>query len=595
MNTWALVVGCGAYPGLPGASDRGPVSAAIAFRRWLLADGGVPPDQLRTLLSSSDEVQHLPQAIPVDGAADLPTFTRAVEELVTHQSADRLYVYFAGQGCPTDPENPYFSQDAIALTNFDPTRPQAATVAVRELITQLAQSDFREVIVILDAARGFPFAEPITLSGFGAGWHGKRRSGAVVQSLIQATSAASGSLTAALLEGLAGKAGAVEPDDEASGAGGPGAQTVVRWSAMVEYLRSALPMHPPHTSGQDTSLILAKSAWIAPSSGRAVESDPGTSTVAPERLGAFEIRSTDPNAMLTIENLSGRRLAVGVGSIEGRLLEGPYVGVLVDPVGVDPRVTFELAEGSTSMVLLDPNDQADGFRITDEPALRWSSAAAQLAAATASIWSHGHQSFLLVGWTDEVSASPDGQQGPDWADSVLPRGSELGTLPEPGAGWWKAFPIAGPWCEVQVGKRRITVPIAPDSVSAVAITATQTAIALFDTTHAAPEQIAAQDRVQQYLAAGRLGAADLTSRLAVEADRRWPWGATAAVRRLIDGARRARDEGAHPATEPAPDGATRRTSERPGDPPHQFVAQVPPSERRRLVGRGPWAVWLDWP
>ena len=139
------------------------------------------------------------------------------------------------------------------------------------------------------------------------------------------------------------------------------------------------------------------------------------------------------------------------------------------------------------------------------------------------------------------------------------------------------------------------MPIAPDSVSAVAITASQTSVALFDTTHARPEQIAAQDRVQQYLATGRLGAADLTSRLAVEADRRWPWGATAAVRRLIDGARRARDEGAHPATEAAPDGAIDPASEHLGDPPYQFVAQVPPSERRRLVGRGPWAVWLDWP
>jgi hypothetical protein len=300
--------------------------------------------------------------------------------------------------------------------------------------------------------------------------------------------------------------------------------------------------------------------------------------------------------MLTIENLAGRWLAVGIGSIEGRLPAGTYVGVLVDPVGVDPRMMFELTEGGTSVVVLDPADQADGLRIVDEPALRWSSAAAQVAAATASIWSHGHRSFLLVGWSDDVvPPTADGSPVWDWVDSVVAKGSELGAFARPGAGWWKAFPISVPWCELRVGNRRITVPIAPDSVSAVAITKTRTSVALFDTTHAMPAQIAAQDRVQQYLAAGRLGAADLTSRSAVEADRRWPWGATAAIRRLIDGARRARDEGAHPAAEPAPETGAVAAMQRIGDPPYQFVAQVPPSERHRLVGRGPWAVWLDWP
>jgi len=628
MKAWALVVGCGAYPRLPGATAPGPVEDALAFRQWLLTEGGVPPEQLRLLISPSDDGPYVPQAISADGAADLRNFSGAVAELITAPSADRLYVYFAGHSCPTDPANSYFSHDAIVLTDFDPARPQAASVAVRELITQLAQSDFREVVVILDAARGFPFTQPIALEGFGAGWHGKRRSGAVVQFLIQATSAASGSLTAALLEGLAGKAGVPEVDDELpgdeprseephdeaepdeavpdeavpdesrpAGADRPDPMTVVRWSSLVEYLRSALPVHPPHTSGQDTSLVLARLPGRGSVPNRAAESGARVrAVVGPERMGAFELRSTDPNAMLTIENLAGKWLAVGIGSIEGRLPAGSYVGVLVDPVGVDPRVTFELTEGSTSVVVLDPAEQADGLRIIDQPALRRSSAAAQVAAATTSIWSHGHRSFLLVGWSGDVASQPpDGSPAWDWADSVVAQGSELGAFARPGAGWWKAFPISGPWCELRVANRRITVPIAPDSVSAVAITKTQTSVALFDTTHAVPAQIAAQDRVQQYLAAGRLGAADLTSRSAVEADRRWPWGATAAVRRLIDGARRARDQGAHPASEPTASAAAEPASQRLGDPPYQFVAQVPPSERHRLVGRGPWAVWLDWP
>jgi len=473
MNTWALVVGCGAYPLVPGASARGPVEDALAFRSWLLSDGGVPPDQLRLLLSASAAGPPLPPAVSVAGEADLTSFSAAVAELVTQITADRLYVYFAGHGCPTDPENPHFSQDAVVLTDFDPARPQAASLAVRELITQLAQSDVREVVVILDAARGFPFTGSIALDGFGTGWHGKRRSGAVVQFLIQATSMADGSLTAALLEGLTGKAAVVEPDnpapdDVAAAASVPdetasgtaqrdkvdrgGTRTVVRWSSLVEHLRSTLQVHPPHTSGQDTSLVLATSAGPTRAGSPAADAEirsPGT--VAAEQLGAFEFRSTDPNAMLAIEDLSGKRLAVGVGSIEGRLPAGWHVGVLVDPVGVDPRVTFELADGSTSVVVLDPTDQADGFRITGEPALRWSSAAAQLAAATASIWSPGHRSFLLVGWSGEVGSANHYRGQPwDWADSVLPLGSELGALDGAVGGWWKAFPISRPCCILPV-------------------------------------------------------------------------------------------------------------------------------------------------
>jgi hypothetical protein len=613
MNTWALVVGCGSYPRVPGASAYGPVDDALAVRRWLLADGGVPAHQLRLLLSTPDGAAPVPQAVSVDGGADLASLSATVEELVTQLTADRLYVFFAGHGCPTDPDNPHFSQDAIVLADFDPDHPQVASIAVRELITQLAQSDIREVVVILDAARGFPFDRSIAVEGFGVGWQGKRRSGAVVQFLIQATSMADGSLTTTLLEALAGKAAVAAPDDAGSDAAGSDAalsdavvpdaaapddrpQAVVRWSSLVEYLRSALPLHPPQTSGQNTSLVLARPSGYNRSVGRA--GDPhihDRGRVAAERLGAFEFRSTDPNAMLTIEDHSGRRLAVGVGSIEGHLPAGSHVGVLVDPVGVDPRVTFEVTEGGTCVVVLDPTEQVDGFRITGEPALRWSSAAAQLAAATASIWSPGHRSFLLVGWSGAVGTANSHRGNVwDWVDSVLPLGSELGALAGPGGGWWKAFPISGPWCALRVGNRRITVPIAPDSVSAVAITSGQTSIALFDTTHPGPAQIAAQDRVQQYLAAGRLGAADLTSRLAVEADRRWPWAATAAVRRLIDGARRARDEGAFPAVEAAAPVPVASASQRRGDPPHQFVAQVPPSARHQLVGRGPWAVWLDW-
>jgi hypothetical protein len=143
---------------------------------------------------------------------------------------------------------------------------------------------------------------------------------------------------------------------------------------------------------------------------------------------------------------------------------------------------------------------------------------------------------------------------------------------------------------VQLGGHRITVPAAPDSVSAVAFTAGATTVALFDTTHAEPAEIAAQDRVQEYLATGRLGAADLTSRFAVEAGQRWPWGAAAAIRRLIDRTRLARTAPQSPRDDRAVvDDAVA------DEPPQQFVADVPPDQRHRLLGLGPWAVWLDWP
>ena len=82
--------------------------------------------------------------------------------------------------------------------------------------------------------------------------------------------------------------------------------------------------------------------------------------------------------------------------------------------------------------------------------------------------------------------------------------------------------------------------------------------------------------------------ADLTSRLTLEPGQSWPWAATAAIRRLIDGTRSARLADESPLHDS-------RVEPPPEEPPYQFVADVPPDQRHRLVGRGPWAAWLDWP
>jgi hypothetical protein len=89
----------------------------------------------------------------------------------------------------------------------------------------------------------------------------------------------------------------------------------------------------------------------------------------------------------------------------------------------------------------------------------------------------------------------------------------------------------------------------------------------------------------------------------VRIGQRWPWGASAAVRRLID--RTGLSRPAVGATADPSDRADLRPLSLDGNaaslhgpvpmPPFEFRADVPPGLRRLLVGSGPWAVWLDWP
>ncbi len=596
MRASALVVGCEAYRHLPADTSGSAIADALAMRSWMLAAGGLQPADLRLLLSPAPDPAG--NGLRVDGPADLECFADQLRRLLTTGTGDRLYVYIAARGCSSDSGRPYLGQSLILLSDFDPTQPRTGSLAVEELAAHLAHADFREVVTVLDCGPGVPVDHRLRPAGLGGNWQGRRRSGAAMQFRIEAPAAdasarrgrppgpARGALTAAFLSAVA-PAGPVGTDRDVR------TEAVVRWSSLEQYLVAALPS-PPVVSGPDPGMTLTPAASGSGSDGGA-DSDSGTGfgeaasaaaggdprTDSAAAAGDVELHCADPNAMLAIEDGSGLRQAVGVGSISGHLPAGSYTALLADPSGADPRVSLTVTPFATASVVLAPRPRSDGFRVTDEPALLWSSPAAQLAMATSSLWAYGHQSYLLVGGAPALPGADlllDGH--PD-------RFAHRGSLTAAGAGWWVALPVTGPWHTVGVHGSLLTVPAAPDSVSAVAISPSSVSVALFDTTHPEPVEIAAQDRVQEYLGIGRLGAADLTSRSSVPAGQRWPWGASAAVRRLIDRTRasRAGEVSANEHTvEPGP-----------GPPPHQFRADVPPVLRRLLVGRGPWAVWLDWP
>lgn len=653
MRVAALVVGCDDYPApAPTGSGAEPSSAvadAIAMAKWLCGDGGVQAADLRILLSPARGTA-LPSGMRVIGPADTDALAAEVRHLVDSCSGDRLYVYIAARGCPSTPRATYLAQPLILLPRPDsqvdprpdpqPDPPvevagvELAGVAVEELAGWLAQVDFGEVVTIIDGDRGarrLPDPPP-PVRALERAARSARLPGTAMQFRIEALPASgaaeifdaekSGGLTAALLAALR-----VEGPGTVIDGSSVGHRVGLRWSALEPYLRSVLP-RAPFVAGPNPSMVLAPFAVASARCGVRAVAGAARSDRSTEQ-GDVHLWSPDPNAMLIVEDTSGARCAVGVGSIAGRLPTGDYTAVLADPCGKDPRIPLAVRPGSLAELALGPRRRVDGFRATAHRSLTWSSPAAQLALATSEVWARGHQSFLLVGGAASVPPAelllegfPDRFASHGVFASRLPSGGgqsgggefgggefggrengggESGGGQSGGAGWWAAVPVHGPWHTVGLGDHRITVPAAPDSVSAIAITAAGTTVALFDTTHPEPDEIAAQDRVQEYLAIGRLGAADLTSRSSVQTGQRWPWGASAAVRRLIDRTRSSRQAGdartgRSDTGDVPPTSFDGTTSPGPGSaPPFEFRSDVPPDLRRLLVGGGPWAVWLDWP
>lgn len=276
MSAHALVVGCDAYPHVPGGDLTDAVADARAVYAWLTGPGGVSSARA-TLLTSPERSR----------------FAAEISRLIAEPDADRLYVYFAGHGCRTDPLNPALASDALAFSGFVGADPSAGTVGVDDLLRRLRLSRFREVVVVLDACRDFPFREPFQLGGIGRDpLHTVRRTPDLY--LLQATQPGrpvrGGGLTRALLAGLAGQGEAkryIEDSDP---------HYEVTWTSLVAYVHAHIPVgQDPHDEGAARDLLLARFP-----EGRfdpvelTVDVDPTTSAVSADLL--VEVSHWDPSA-----------------------------------------------------------------------------------------------------------------------------------------------------------------------------------------------------------------------------------------------------------------------------------------------------------
>jgi hypothetical protein len=247
----ALLVGCDAYPRLPGGDLRAAVRDTLAVRDWLLRDsgGGLAREDITLLVSHSANGAQA-EAGDVDGPASRPEIARAVRRLVEGPEQRRLYVYFAGHGCRTDPDNALKSRDAILLTDFTLDDPVSASIDVEDLKRRLAMAPFREVIMIVDACRDLPFRKSFDLGGLGfdlppqAGGQGGASRVFVLQAAAPGETAIGteqdgelrGVVSRALIDGLMGM-GTAKVFDDTDTTGRP---YQVRWSTLCEYIAQSV-------------------------------------------------------------------------------------------------------------------------------------------------------------------------------------------------------------------------------------------------------------------------------------------------------------------------------------------------------------------
>lgn len=267
MSDQALLVGCDAYPGLPGGDLRAAVRDVLSVREWLLrsSGGGLTRRDVILLVSCGDRgAQVAPD--DADGPASRVELARAIERLVKGPERNRLYVYFAGHGCRTDPVNPLKSRDALLLTDFTPDDPAAASVGVDDLRIRLAMAPFREVILIVDACRNLPFREPFDLGGLGrdlpprAGSMGGNSRAYIFQATAPGETAAGkeydgvlrGVFSRALTDGLDGIGDAKVFDDTDT----TGRPYQVRWSTLCNYVARSVRNQDPRYYGEG-DLVLA--------------------------------------------------------------------------------------------------------------------------------------------------------------------------------------------------------------------------------------------------------------------------------------------------------------------------------------------------
>jgi hypothetical protein len=268
VSDHALLVGCDAYPGLPGGDLRAAVRDTLAVRDWLLGDsgGGLARQDIILLASCSGRGAQA-EAGDVDGPASRREMARAVRRLVEGPEARRLYVYFAGHGCRTDPDNPLKSRDAILLTDFTPDDPTSASIGVEDLRRRLAMAPFREVIMIVDACRNLPFRQPFDLGGLGfdvlprAGGQGGASRVYVLQATAPGETAEGteqdgelrGVVSRALTDGLTG-IGTAKIFDDTDTTDRP---YQVRWSTLCGYIAQSVRDQTPRYFGEDDLVLVA--------------------------------------------------------------------------------------------------------------------------------------------------------------------------------------------------------------------------------------------------------------------------------------------------------------------------------------------------
>lgn len=369
MGNHALVVGCDAYPQVLGGDLRGAVADALAMRDWVLRAAGVAPCDLTLLASPSAQGAQLPAGIEAE-EANRRVLAKAVAVLVANEdvgSGDRLFVYFAGHGCRTDPLNETLSKDVIALHDFSPDDPAGGSAAVAELITRLEQSRFGDVILVLDACRNLPFSEsfqtaalgkdprapanrPYTPRVFlaqattpggragggpgGVGPRGPASGGGTAGDQIR------GYFTTAILDGLAGE-GSAKTFDEASSR-----PYQVTWSSLRAYLEARLAHQSPRLRGDgDPQLASFPDGWFPEVS---LDID-----VVPEAEGqpdlTVDVSYSDPTAFE-----DGRRRLPGPTPVQAvvpprrlrvRAWRGPLRGQVWKDVYRDMSVTVPLSDG----------------------------------------------------------------------------------------------------------------------------------------------------------------------------------------------------------------------------------------------------------